>query len=218
MRVALVLAALILGGCIGLMNAPHTMTQNYTQGEVLYTESFNADAQIEWPQYNRDGLQLQVIDGAYQGTISHSYYAWALNAQMHEDVVLEISTLQITDDGKNGYGLMCRADPMNDGDGYYFLIGGDGTFSIRRGRGADVEALVSWQRSDAIRTGASPNTVRAVCIDDYLALYVNEQFVAEARDSLYQRGVAGVALVTAEGHPLTVTFDNLTAYSGSLAP
>jgi len=216
MRVALLLAVLMLGGCIGITSAPRTVTQNYTQGESLYTESF--DAAGVWPMYNRDGLRLMVSDGAYQGTISHSYYVWALNGQPHDNVILEISTLQSTDDGKNGYGLVCRADPMNDGDGYYFLIGGDGTFSIRRGRGADVEALVSWQRTDAIRTGASPNTVRAVCIDDYLALYVNGQFVADARDTLYRRGVAGVAMVTAEGHPLSVAFDNLKAYHGTLAP
>ncbi len=215
-RWALFAVAWVLGGCIGMASAPRVPERDYAQGELLYTESF--DAVGGWPTYNRDGLRLQVTDGAYQGTISHSYYVWALNAQPHDDVILEISTLQSTDDGKNGYGLVCRADPMNDGDGYYFLIGGDGTFSIRRGRGADVEALVSWQRTDAIRTGASPNTLRAVCIDDYLALYVNGRFVADARDTLYRQGVAGVAMVTAEGRPLSVAFDNLKAYRGTLAP
>lgn len=213
--ITLALAALFSGGCIGMMNAPRTPTQDYSRGDLRYTETFDRDAETRWLNYDLEGLRAQVRDGAYHAELERSFYMSSLNMQTHSNVVLEVSTMLLSAGGTNGFGLMCRSDASNNGDGYYFLISGDGAYSIRRGRDNDVEALVAWERSDAIRTGTSPNTVRAVCIDDYLALYVNGQFVAEARDTLYQRGAAGVAFVTADDEPLHVTFDNLTAHDAA---
>jgi hypothetical protein len=53
---------------------------------------------------------------------------------------------------------------------------------------------VPWQASSAVRRGTQANTIRAVCVEDYLALFVNDVFVAETFDDEFTRGQAGVAL------------------------
>jgi hypothetical protein len=182
-------------------------TYDYRTGTVLLDESF--DQSFAWESYqNADlGVNLRVENGAYHMTVSGGGYIWGLNAQPHEDVVFTAQSAQLSDFNNNAYGLMCRADPNNDGDGYYFLISGDGYWSIRRGRGGTIEALVEFERTDAVYQGHAINSIRVLCIEDYLALYVNDYFVGEARDSLYRRGYAGFVVAAAEEGEAEVTFD-----------
>ena len=77
-------------------------------------------------------------------------------------------------------------------------------------------ALSCWTYSDAIQQGRSINRIRAVCVGDYLALYVNGQFVAEICDSYFNRGYAGLTAAVPEGGEVDVTFDDLTITSASL--
>ncbi|NWG16061.1 MAG: hypothetical protein HXY41_05440 [Chloroflexi bacterium] len=102
------------------------------------------------------------------------------------------------------------AAQINNGDGYLFLVEGAGRFAIMRARGRSVVPLVDWTSSDKIKTGAALNTLRAVCLDDYLALYVNGEFVGDAIDDTYNRGQVGLAAAAASRLGLTVEYDNLT--------
>ena len=153
----------------------------------------------------------------YRARASDGGFIWALNAQMHSDVVIQVDTQQISEYANNAYGVMCRAAPANNGDGYYFMIGGDGAYTIRRGSLDRINALIEWSYTDAIQQGRSINRIRAVCIGDYLALYVNGQFVAEIRDSYFNRGYAGLTAAVPEGGEVDVTFDDLTITAASLA-
>lgn len=184
-------------------------------GEIVLRDEFNDD--LGWRTYDSPGLRLQVENGKYRGEMDGGVYVWGIKTEMYEDVVLEIEAEQVSAGTENGYGLVCRADPGNDGDGYYFLVSGDGAYSIRRGRDQEVKYLVAWQRSDAVYQGSALNEIRAVCIGDYLAMYVNGQFVAEAWDSLYTRGYAGVAFTSTQNTPVIVEFDNLTVWEARLS-
>ena len=75
----------------------------------------------------------------------------------------------------------------HSGRGYYFLISGDGHYTIRWSNGRSLDDIIPVGYSDAIQRDAG-NRLRAVCIGDYLALWINDVFVAEARDG---RGRAG---------------------------
>jgi hypothetical protein len=99
---------------------------------------------------------------------------------------------------------------VNNGDGYLFLIRGDRSYAIMRARGRDVQALVNWGTSNAINPGPGQNHIRAVCLDDYLALYVNDQFVADANDDAYLRGQVGLTAASVDRLGVQVEFDNLT--------
>ncbi len=97
-----------------------------------------------------------------------------------------------------------------NGDGYLFLVRGDGSYAIMRARGRDVQVLVNWATSGAINQGPVQNHIRAVCVNDYLAMYVNDQFVADAIDDTYTRGQIGLAAAAVDRLGVQVEFDNLS--------
>jgi hypothetical protein len=209
--IALTMLALAASGCGG------EPAEQYSLGPVLLNEAFTqVDA---WEQYaDADtGTNLQIADGAYQVQTGDQGYIWGLNEREHDDVVMEVTTNQFSTHLNNAYGLMCRADTSNNGDGYYFLISGDGYYSIARGEGEDITPLVEWQESSAINEGQASNKLRAVCVGDYLALYVNDQFLAETTDAAYRSGYAGFAAAAFEEGNVDVDFDNLTVWEASLS-
>jgi len=95
------------------------------------------------------------------------------------------------------------------GDGYLFLIQGNGQYAIMRSRGRDVVPLVNWATSSAITVGPGQNHLRAVCLDDYVAFYINDQYVAGATDNTFQQGQVGLAASGANTLGVEVEFDNL---------
>lgn len=100
----------------------------------------------------------------------------------------------------------------NNGDGYLFMIQGNGRYAILRSEGHKITPLVNWATSDVIKMGAAQNRIKAVCAGDYLALYVNDQFLADTSDSLYSKGQVGLVGASAGRTGMFVTFDNLTVY------
>jgi hypothetical protein len=98
----------------------------------------------------------------------------------------------------------------NNGDGYLFLIQGGGSYGIFRSRGRSLTPLVDWQTSEAIHVGPGRNHLRAVCMGDYLAFYVNDTLVADVTDTAYQRGQVGLAASAANRIGALIEFDNLT--------
>lgn len=186
-----------------------------TLGSVLLSESFNEPG--AWETFVTDSADLQVLDGVYRITTGSDGYIWGLNEQLHSDVVIEVETNQLSAHENNAYGVMCRADVSNNGDGYYFMISGDGFYTIAKGEGPEVLPLVEWTKSGTINGGSAGNTIRAVCLGDYLALYVNDKFLAEINDSTYTSGYAGLSATAFEGGDSDISFDNLTVWEASLS-
>jgi len=183
-----------------------TVTISNTQVEAF-------DLQDTWEHYSSpDGTALGVEQGVYRAYTPNSGYAWGLNTQTYTDLVSEVEITPLTMYTDTAAGMMCRADPSNNGDGYYFMINGNGYSSIRIGRGSDVAALVDWKPSKAIHTGIDRNTVQAVCLDHQLAMYVNGTLVAQVTDDTYRSGAVGLA-VAAGANSVDMAFDNLTLYT-----
>ena len=193
-------------------------TERFALGETVMREDFTTS--FAWEEYvNLDQkVDFQLQDGAYRARAWDGGFMWAIKPPAHTDVVVEVETIQLSDDGSVAYGVMCRAAPTDNSDGYYFLIGGDGYYTIRRGSTDRIGALIPFTYSGAIRQGRGVNRVRAVCIGDYLALYVNGEFVAETRDDYFSRGYTGLAAGVVEGGDVDVAFDDLTVWAASLLP
>ena len=189
-------------------------SQKYELGETLLEENF-AEANV-WERFVEDEMTLQVEDGAYRIQAGDGGYIWGLNEEEHTDIVIEVSTSQLSAFENNAYGVMCRADTTNNGDGYYFLVSGDGFYAIAKGEGDDVNPLVDWTTHTAVNQGVADNTIRAVCVENYLALYVNDRFLAEIEDSTYTKGYAGFTATAFEGGDVDISFDNLTISGASL--
>ncbi len=168
----------------------------------------------DWEEYSSPkGVQLGVENGVYRMSTLNQGYVWGLNKEQHNNVVLEVEVTPMSPDAThNAFGIMCRADETDNGDGYYFMIKGDGYYSISIGQGDDIKPLVEWKSSDAIHTGIDKNTMRAVCVDDSLALYVNDKLLIETHDSTYTTGYAGLAIAASPNSSTDVVFDNLATY------
>ena len=161
---------------------------------------------------NSNGAQLDIEYGVYRAYTPTAGYVWGLNTQEQMDGVTDVQITPLTIYTDVGAGIMCRADVSDNGNGYYFMINPNGYYSIRMGQGSDIIPLIDWQRSKAIHTGIDQNTIRAVCLGDHLAMYVNDELVASVVDDTYNSGYAGLA-VAGGIHGTDMSFDNLTLYS-----
>jgi hypothetical protein len=219
-RILFVLIVMVLAL---LTAACDSASSEYVLGDTLLEEDFSETA--AWENFTADDVDLRVSDGVYRAQTGPGGYTWGLNAMEHTDVVIEVTAEQASAYENNGYGVMCRADPNNNGDGYFFLFSGDGFYSISNGEAENVNPLVDWTAHSPINTGLGSNTIRAVCIGNYLAFYVNDRFLTEIEDSGYSSGYAGlsVAAFTDESADTTlpinadIIFDDLTIWAASLS-
>jgi hypothetical protein len=209
--VALLLISVALAGCGAKASVP------INEGDLLLQETFDDIDASTFPSY---GLGEEIIfgvsEGKYAAIVSGSGYVWTLNNVTHNDVVIEVTTDKVSNSPTDTYGVICRAHSSNNGMGYYFLINGNGYFGIRKGDGERIYVLIPWTQSNAIRTGQNTNTLRAVCVGNYLAFYINGQFVAETTDSQFVEGLTGFAVAT-ESDRIAITYDDLTIHAASIA-
>lgn len=185
--------------------------QGYRYLDVALEEGF--DAPGDWRTYEGDGLFLGIRDSAFVIDIRGRQYVWTQLDAQRVDLVMEGEFTQTSSAGHDAFGLACRLDPANSGRGYFFLISGDGHASIRWSNGRSLEAIVPAQPSAHINRGGEANLLRAVCIGDYLALWVNDRFVMDARDRRGLKGSLGLAgVMNRAGQRLTVSIDNLKVW------
>jgi hypothetical protein len=204
---SLTLASLVLVAC-----QPAQPMRSFDVIAPLYNETF--DEQGVWNDIETVGALLRVVDGAYRGIMSiEDRFIWGVDEDedKHTNVIVEVEATVNSNYGRGMYGVMCRAG-VNSSRGYHFLLSMDGAFSIRRSDGRLLNPIVPWQDNPAIPTETGRHRLRAVCIDDYLALYVNGTFIADVRDELLTEGYAGVMLGVAGQGEADVAFDNLTVY------
>lgn len=183
------------------------------RGDMLLRNPF--DDPLSWDAFGFGSLVLNISDGHYNVAAPGGGYIWALNNQLHSDVEIVATVENLGDNPQTIYGIMCRAHPLDNGIGYYFLISADGRYGMRIGEGNRIRVLVPFTASSAIRTGKAINTIRAVCVGDYLAMYVNDQFVTEERYDWLQEGYAGLAFNTDDGKSLQIAYDEITIYAAS---
>jgi hypothetical protein len=187
-------------------------SQEISVGDKLIDDDFSESD--TWEVYEDKDTDLRTDDDAYRMTLEGNLYTWGLNDEEHSDVVIEVETNQLSETLNNQYGVMCRAS--SDGSGYYFLISGDGFYSIFKGSEDSIDDLVEWETTDVVNQGQDSNSIVAVCVGDYLALYVNGTLLAETNDDEYSSGFAGFSVGSAEEDTTTdIAFDNVRIWDSS---
>lgn len=218
--ISLFLIALFASSCTNIHEnlAPDKMPSvGYRYLEQIADETFDSVGQ--WRTYDGgDELYMSVEDGTYTIDLSAKQVVWTQAPIQHDDVVIEVSTHQLSEYKYNAYGVACRLSPDNSGRGYYFLISGDGHYTIRWNNGRTLDDIIQTTPSNVIKQGQAKNQIRAICIDDYLGLWINDEFVAEARDRRASRGVVGLAgFMGYNNQNLTVDFDDLKMWNATFA-
>lgn len=224
MSVTLLGGGLLLSGLLPVLAQPDTtLPTDLTDGAISVTADrllldVTFDAPDDWERYsNPAGTEIGVENGVYRMFTMLGGYIWGLHEAPHSDVIIEAEMMQLSIFDDNAFGVMCRADPANNGDGYYFIINANGYYTVRIGAGDRVLPLVDWAESDAIATGINLNRMRAVCVGDYLALYVNDVLLAETTDDTFSEGYPGLAIAAVQNTGADTQFDNVRVYAASVA-
>lgn len=192
-----------------------TQDESVQRDILLYEDDFTNS--FDWDTQAQGTVRIGVEDGAYRMRSDSTAYVRGFNTRSYDNIIIQVDVLQVTDHENNAYGVMCRASPGDTSSaGYYFLIGADGSYSIRVGRGGEVEPLVNWARTNTVNQRAGRNVIRVVCVDDYLALYINNEFVVDVRDDRFRNGFVGFALATSAGSTSEVAFDNVRIWSANV--
>lgn len=192
-------------------------TEGYRYLDMITDETFENVG--DWRTYDGgNDLYMTVVDGVYRIDLAQRQIVWTQAPINHEDVVIEAIIVQQSDYKHNAYGVACRLEPSNSGRGYYFLISGDGHYTIRWNNGRSLDDIIVATPSNTIKQGQAKNQIRAVCIDDYLALWINGEFVAEARDKRSSQGVVGLSgVMNYDNRRLTVDFDDLKVWNATFS-
>ena len=201
----------VLAGCQGetltMQERGPTRTVYTGSQRVLYTfdqsstwDVFTVDDNVAYFRLEENMLEAHVA--ADRG------YVISTSNVPHDNVIINAQVRQTDGLLGNGFGVVCRAD--ESGNGYYFLLASTGEFTISVGTPARdaLFELIPWQYHSQINQGVRENEIRAVCVENYLAMFINDVFVAEAFDDEFSSGALGVT-IGAVDRPATVRFDNI---------
>jgi serine/threonine-protein kinase len=184
-------------------------------GPILYQDDFG-DPSSGWEVQDYGDTGVAEYGAGYYRMVGamDGIMVWTVGFQNFADLIMEVDTTQISaaPNNNNGYGMMCRLQPGTSGDGYAFLISGDGYYSIQLITKGDYEPLVEWATSPVVNQGNSANHLRVICDGTYLALIVNGELLAETNDASYTEGDIAFVTGTLEPEPTEVHFDNLVVY------
>ncbi|VAW37327.1 hypothetical protein MNBD_CHLOROFLEXI01-1426 [hydrothermal vent metagenome] len=187
-----------------------------TQEMLLETDFVDASAWSEKIDAEA-GTAVQINNNSYQLSSETASYVWGFGEERYDDVVLETAVRQLSTEPNNAYGLVCRAPSSQSGNGYYFLISGDGLISIRKVERGLSSPVVDWTPHSAVRQGKRPNQLRAICAGEYLAFYVNNQLVGEGEDGRFADGFAGFAASGSEDGAVQVGFSQFSIHAAQIS-
>jgi hypothetical protein len=207
----IVLTAVLLAACTG---EPLTMqergpTRSVVTGNQRTLYDFYDAAMWDIFTTEDGAARFSIEGGMLEGYVAADRgYVMSRNHVEHTDVIVNATVRQTQGLLGNGFGVVCRADEQ--GNGYYFLLSSEGQFTISAATSArdDLFELIPWQHHSIIKQNTQPNDIRAVCAGNYLAMFINDVFVAEAFDDEFTSGELGV-VIGAVGQPAAARFDNI---------
>lgn len=208
--VLLIVVLVLVGAALACGNGTPTPTE--PPQNVLFQDDFS-DPGSGWEVGQYEDGDVGYGDGYYFVTSTRRGGAmWGVAYRNFTNTVIDVDATQVSApaNNNNAYGVKCRVQSSGTGgDGYALMISGDGYYSIQIVSGGDYNALVDWTTSSAIRQGNATNHIRVVCDGTRLALYVNDQLLAETNDSTYTSGDISFMAATLEDTMTEIHFDNL---------
>ncbi len=179
------------------------------KAKVLFSDDFsNPDS--GWPSISDEFGSADYKDGGYEITVkdAKSGYWSTSNLEDQTNVTIDVDATSSGASSDNDFGIICRG---LDGDNHMlFLISADGYSVIGKFKDGTYQNLSSkeWLASSAIKQGQELNHIRADCVDNTFALYVNGQLVATATDDDFSTGMVGLTVGTSQDPNAAVMFDN----------
>ena len=200
-----VLVVFSLSAC-GLLNSGGA-------GQPLFQDDFsNPDS--GWDRMTGIDGETDYVDGAYRIFVDEPNKDFYANPGLSLSAVsVEVDATVAGGPEENDFGVMCRYEDNNNF--YYFIISSDQLYGIGKivnGARVQLAPVDEPPASQAILPGQT-NRIRADCVGDTLALYVNGQKLVEVRDRDLTMGDIGLIAGSYSQPGTDVRFDNLVVTS-----
>ncbi len=178
-------------------------------GSVMFFDDFS-DAEGGWTTLDDEAARIAYEQEGLRFTInSPNYDYWSTPSMRFSDVTVAVEAKTLGGPEDNDFGLICR---YQDEDNYYaLLISSDGYGGIIKVKDGLYQVLNNPEGLEfgaMILTGKETNQLRADCIDDRLALYVNHELFLEVRDSDFTYGKVGLTAGSFAQAGVDILFDN----------
>jgi hypothetical protein len=176
-------------------------------GDTLFYDDFT-DPGTGWERFTSaegtmdyDGNGYRFLVNALQANF------WSTPGKSFKDVRMEVDVAKINGPDENRIGLLCR---FTEGNYYFFMFSSDGYYTIGKYIGGNAIQLgqSEMQFNEAIHPGLAVNHLRADCIGDTFAFYVNGTQVAQAQDLDFPEGDVGLLAGPFTQPGVDVIFDN----------
>jgi hypothetical protein len=195
---------------------PPTVTPTLTpQSAANFTLSRKDDFEhgVFWYTFSSNDYTLEVANGKYH-VINNLLGAiiWSTQNDDLADARLEVDVWRDGGPDDGLFGVTCR---YQDGNNYYALmVSPNGFYGILRMKdGVETYLAQGTAEKGIIITRGDPNHLRADCVGQTLALYVNDKKLAEAQDISFTSGNVGLVVgnrITEAG--TDVRFDNFAIW------
>ncbi len=175
---------------------------------VLFQDDFSIN-DSGWDVSADEIATVNYHNGEYRIWVNEVQYdVWGYAGKSYDNVDITVEARKQAGPDDNNFGIICRA--VSDNDFYMGLIASDGFYAILKMDNGEYQPLSDeyFEYSDAIKQGASTNTIRLTCIDDTLTLYVNDVELATAQDSQFSTGDVGLLAGSFDTAGVDIRFDN----------
>jgi len=181
-----------------------------SSAHVLYRDDFS-NPESGWRAAANPGGRADYADGVFRITLDQpNSDAWASPGLDLSDVRVDVEAIKAGGDRNNRFGILCRV--TSPARYYIFMISSDGYYGIGKVNQGQYELLGSQSLlpSDKIPQGSEYLRLRADCVQDRLALYVNEQLITEVMDAEFESGDVGLIAGSYQTAGVDILFDNFT--------
>ncbi len=132
-----------------------------------------------------------------------AYYIY-VDEQLYDNTQIEADVELVAGPNFNNIGVVCRESPKG---WYEFSLDSSGYWTIWRADNTEIVSLAEGE-SDAINTDKAQNKLTAVCYEEHLLLYINDELVGETTDDLHTSGFFGLAVSAFDIPGTSVEFTN----------
>ena len=176
-------------------------------GTILFKDDFSSPAS-GWDHTKYAEGIMDYDSGSYRMLVNAlQANFWSTPQKDFTNVRIEVDAGKLAGPDENRIGLICRSDGKSY---YFFIISSDGFYGMGIFKNGQTALLGQSEMvsSDKIRTGVAVNHLRADCIQDELAFFVNGSQLADIHDPTLQHGDVGLLAGTFDKPGVDIVFDN----------
>ena len=170
------------------------------------------DLDSGWGTDQREEFNRGYADGEYFIELRQAnWFAWAYPGAQFDDASVTVDAYLSSGSQDGHFGVLCRY--QDEDNFYYFSISADGYYGIfRRENSGNLQAITGDGEgmlfSPVIQTGGQTNSIRAVCREDTLSLYVNGKLLEAVTDDAHSQGGVGLGAGSGSSGNTRIQFAN----------